>query len=123
MSEVIAPAPFSWSTVGQALKIFAVVVLFMAAQQGTQAFAKTFEWSNLVTAGEILKVFQAILMGCVFGAMDGVMRAVQILVAVWAGPTVWGYLGPVLGSAATLTANAAGSVVRALRGNSAKPEP
>ncbi len=123
MSATIPPAPFNWSTIWQALKIFIVVVVFIAAQQGMQAFTNTFDWTKLMEAGEVARVFMAIVMGIVFGAMQGTLRAVQILLAIWAGPSVWGYLGPILAGAAALVTNAAAAVVRVFRGGVAKKEP
>ena len=118
MSEITIPTPtFSWTTVWQAVKIVLIVVIFMAAQQGIQAFTNTFDWSKLMEAGEVAKVLMAVAMGTIFGAIQGVLRAAQILVAVWAGPSVWGYLGPILASASAAIANTAAAVARVFRGN------
>jgi hypothetical protein len=63
MSEPIPPAPFNWTTLSQALKIFVVVVVFLAAQQGTQAFTNTFDWTKLMVTGEVSRVVDAVCMG------------------------------------------------------------
>jgi hypothetical protein len=116
MSQTIPPAPFNWSTVWQGLKIFIVIVVFLAAQQGVQAFMNTFDLTKLMVAGELLKVLYAAAMGVAFGAIQGTLRAVQILLVIWAGPTLWGYLGPILATAAAMANAAAAAVVRTVRG-------
>jgi hypothetical protein len=116
MSQTIPPAPFTWSTFWQAAKIFVIVVIFLAAQQGMQAFTNTFDWTKLLDAGEVMKVLLAVGMGIVFGAIQGALRAVQLLMAVWAGPSVWGYLGPILATAAAMVNNAAVAAVKVFRG-------
>ena len=75
-SKQIPPAPFTWSTFLQALKIFVVVVVFLAAQQGIQAFTNTFDWTKLMQAGEVMKVLLAVGMGLIFGTIQGALRAV-----------------------------------------------
>ncbi len=116
MATSIPPPTFSWTTAWQALKILTIVVGFISAQQGIQAFTSTFDLSKLMEDGEVAKVLSAVGMGLVFGAIQGALRAVQILLAIWAGPSIWGYLGPILASAAILTTNAAASFVRIFRG-------
>ncbi len=121
MSEPI-PAPTFTSTIWQAVKIFAVVVIFIACQQAIQAFTYNFDWSKLLVDGEVARVFKAIVMGFVFGAMQGVLRAVQILLAIWSGPSIWGYLGPVLAAAQAVVSGAASSIVNAFRRDASKKE-
>jgi hypothetical protein len=116
MSQTIPPAPFSWSTVWQGLKIFIVIVVFLAAQQGVQAFTNTFDGTKLMVAGELWKVFSASAMGVAFGAIQGALRAIQIVMVVWAGPTLWGYLGPILATATAMVNDAAAAFVRTVRG-------
>ena len=107
----------------QGLKIFAVIVVFLAAQQGVQAFTNNFDWTKLMAAGEVLRVLSAVLMGVVFGAIQGTLRAVQILMVIWAGPSVWGYIGPILATAAAMANSAAAAVVRVFRGIVFEKEP
>jgi hypothetical protein len=116
MAQTIPPAPFNWSTVWQGLKIFIVIVVFLAAQQGVQAFTNTFDLSKLMVAGELLKVLSAAAMGVAFGSIQGTLRAFQILMVIWAGPTLWGYLGPILATAAAMANAAAAAVVKTVRG-------
>lgn len=121
MSEPI-PAPTFTSTIWQAVKIFAVVVIFIACQQASQAFTNNFDWSKLLVDGEVARVFKAIVMGFVFGTMQGVLRAVQILLAIWSGPSIWGYLGPVLATAQAVISGAASSIVNAFRRDTTKKD-
>jgi hypothetical protein len=123
MSTPIPPPTFSWSTAWQALKIFIIVVAFLAAQQGLQAFTITFDSTKLMAIGELLRVLSAAAMGVAFGAIQGTLRAVQILLVVWAGPTLWGYLGPILATAAAMANDAAAAAVRVFRGIFYKREP
>jgi hypothetical protein len=123
MSGSIPPAPFSWSTLLQGLKIFTVVVIFLSAQQGVQAFTNTFDGTKLMVAGELFKVFSAAAMGVAFGAIQGTLRAVQILMVIWAGPTLWGYLGPILTTAAAMVSMASAALVRTVRGIFRKEPP
>ncbi len=110
------PPTFSWSTAWQALKIFIIVVVFLAAQQGLHAFTNTFDSTKLMATGELLKVLSVAAMGVAFGAIQGMLRAVQILLVIWAGPSIWGYLGPILATAAAMANDAAAAAVRVFRG-------
>lgn len=114
MSDPIPPAPFKF-TLLLAGKIFLVITVFLAMQEGTQAFVHTFDWSTFTTPAELLKTAIAVGFGCVYGAMQGALRAIQVVLAVWSGPTLWGYLGPILAGAAAIAANAASSVVKLFR--------
>jgi hypothetical protein len=116
MSTPIPPPTYSWSTAWQALKIFIIVVVFLAAQQGLHAFTNTFDSTKLMATGELLKVLSAAAMGVAFGAIQGTLRAAQILLVIWAGPSIWGYLGPILATAAAMVNAAAAAVVRTVRG-------
>ena len=116
MPTPIPPPTFSWSTAWQALKIFIIVVVFLAAQQGIHAFTNTFDSTKLMATGELLKVLSAAAMGVAFGAIQGTLRAAQILLVIWAGPSIWGYLGPILATAAAMVNAAAAAVVRTVRG-------
>jgi hypothetical protein len=116
MPTPIPPPTFSWSTAWQALKIFIIVVVFLAAQQGIHPFTNTFDSTKLMATGELLKVLSAAAMGVAFGAIQGTLRAVQILLVIWAGPSIWGYLGPILATAAAMANAAAAAVVRTVRG-------
>jgi hypothetical protein len=90
--------------------------VFLAAQQGIHAFTNTFDSTKLMATGELLKVLSAAAMGVAFGAIQGTLRAVQILLVIWAGPSIWGYLGPILATAAAMANAAAAAVVRTVRG-------
>lgn len=114
MSDPIPPTPVKASLL-TAGKIFLVVTVFLAMQEGTQAFAHTFDWSNFMSPAELLKTATAVGFGCLYGAMQGAMRAIQVVLAVWSGPTLWGYLGPILAGAAAIAANAASSLAKIFR--------
>ena len=111
------PIPSPPTNVGasMALKIFAVVTVFLSMQEGTQAFSHTFDWTRFADINQLMVTAKAVGIGCLYGALQGALRAVQILLAVWSGPTLWTWLGPILAGAAAMVSNAAKGLVRIFR--------
>ena len=82
------------------LKGFVVVILFLGGQGAVQAYSSVLDWSKINDAGIILHLLTTAWNGFLAGLINGTARSIQVVMAIWAGPTVWKYSAPVIGATA-----------------------
>jgi len=88
------PSPIELKTIWDIGKIVAFVVLWYITSDANKALDASVDYTKLVgtTCG-------VTWMGAKFGLLQGLIMSVQALAIIWASPTLFIYLGPVLTSA------------------------
>ena len=86
----------------EGLKVFVVVVLVLGGQGAVLAYNSVLDWSKINDAGTLLHLVITAWNGFQAGLINGAARSVQVVMAIWAGPTVWKYAAPVLGATAAV---------------------
>jgi hypothetical protein len=80
----------------EALKVLIVVVLVLGGQGAVQAYSSVLDWSKINDAGNLLHLLTTTWNGFLAGLINGTARSIQVVMAIWAGPTIWKYAAPVI---------------------------
>ncbi|MDR3615528.1 MAG: hypothetical protein P4L53_18355 [Candidatus Obscuribacterales bacterium] len=94
----------------ESLKVLIVVILVLGGQGAVLAYSSVLDWSKINDAGMLLHLLTTSWNGFLAGLINGTARSIQVVMAIWAGPTVWKYAAPVIG----VTAAAMGRVMSSL---------
>lgn len=95
--------PIHLSTIRDVLKIVIFVTVWYIAADANRALIAAVDYAKLAGAsgigGDISLLPGVTWLGARIGLLQGLIMSAQALVTIWAGPTVFTYLGPVLTAA------------------------
>lgn len=122
--------PIELKTVYDLLKIVAFVVVWYVATDANRALSGAVNFDKLAETTQAVEcpffgtsVLPAVTWtGAKIGLLQGLIVAVQALVTVWAGPTLFVYLGPVLTSAFMVPIKLLGDIRKAWNGSTTDPK-
>jgi hypothetical protein len=91
------PVPIPFDTIWDMAKIVIFVVVWYATSDANHALTAAVDYAKL--PGPTSTLTGVSWMGAKIGILQGLIMAVQALAIIWASPTLFIYLGPVLSSA------------------------
>ena len=77
------PPQASGLTFAQAVKIASIVMLFLTAQTAYTAYTNSWNWSNFMDSGTVLRVLDSMGQASLLGAIGALPRTIQVLVVFW----------------------------------------
>src|SRR5271154_4999666 len=89
-----SPAPFSLTSLLESLKVLVVVLIVLGGQGASQAYSSIIDYSKINDAGFLAHLALATYHGFLAGAINGSARSIQVVMAIWVGPTIWKYVAP-----------------------------
>jgi len=95
-----SPSQDAWGRFLESIKVLLLVVLVLGGQGAVQAYGSVLDWSKINDANMLLHLLTTTWNGFLAGLINGTARSVQVVMAIWAGPTVWKYAAPVIGATA-----------------------
>jgi hypothetical protein len=110
------PSPsFTLGRLAEVLKAFTIIVVFNALQGAGHAYTTLLDWTKLFDNSEFHHLLVGSKQGFLFGLIPGLVTAGEVLLVIWAGPTLWKYLAPILQSTLTAMNTAAKRMVDLFR--------
>jgi hypothetical protein len=106
---------FDFTRLGEVLKTFTIIIVFTALQGAGHAYSTLIDWTKLFDKSQFQHLLIGAKQGFLFGLIPGLVTAGEVLLVIWAGPTLWKYLGPILQSSLTAMNNMAKQVVDLFR--------
>lgn len=88
------PPPIKLETVMDVLKIVAFVMLWYICSDANKALVAAVDYDRMAAGGGSLIYLS--FQGAMIGVLQGLIMSVQALALIWASPTLFIYLGPVL---------------------------
>ncbi len=77
--------------------MFIVIVLVLGGQGAVLAYSSALDWSKIDDPGMLLHLLTTTWNGFLAGLINGTARSIQVIMVIWAGPTVLKYAAPVIG--------------------------